>query len=93
MKDYDKDKESSNRKYWDVNNLHKWAMSQKIPVNKFEWIEKTFQFNEDFIKNFSEKSDEVMKDIFLNLMLDTQKNYMNFIINYHFYHKERELKK
>ena len=33
-------------------------MSPKIPVKKFEWIEKAFQFNEDFIKNFNEKSDE-----------------------------------
>ena len=34
MKDYDKNKESSYLKYWDVNNLHGWAVSQKPPVNK-----------------------------------------------------------
>ena len=50
MKDYDKNKESSYLKYWDANNLHGWALSQKLPVNKFEWIEDTSQFNEDFIK-------------------------------------------
>ena len=33
-------------------------MSQKFPVNKFEWIEDTFQFNEDFIKNGNEESNE-----------------------------------
>ena len=33
-------------------------MLQKLPVNKFEWIEETFQFNEDFIKNYKEESDE-----------------------------------
>ena len=33
-------------------------MSQKLPVNKFEWIEDTSQFNEDFIKNYNEESDE-----------------------------------
>ena len=37
MKDYDKNKE-----FWDVNNLHVWAMSQKLPINGFmSWIEKT----------------------------------------------------
>ena len=36
MKDYNKGKESSYLKYWDVNNLYGLAMSQKLPVNKFE---------------------------------------------------------
>ena len=47
-----------NHKYWDVNNLYSWAMLQKLPVNKFEWIEETSQFNEDVIKNYNEDSDE-----------------------------------
>ena len=58
MKDYNKNKELSYLKYWDVNNLYGWKMSQKLPVTKFEWIEDTFQFNEDFIKNYNEDSDE-----------------------------------
>ena len=33
-------------------------MSQKLPVNNFEWIKDTSQFNEDFIKNYKEESDE-----------------------------------
>ena len=33
-------------------------MSQKLPVNNFEWIKDTSQFNEDFIKNYNEESDE-----------------------------------
>ena len=50
MKCYDKNKEPSCLQYWDVNSLYGWAMSQKLPVNNFEWIKYTFQFNEDFIK-------------------------------------------
>ena len=50
MKNSDKNKESSYFQYWDVNNLCGWAMSQKRPVNNFEWIEDTSQFNVDFIK-------------------------------------------
>ena len=33
-------------------------MSQKLPVNNFEWIKDTSQFNEDFIKNYNQESDE-----------------------------------
>ena len=39
MKDCDENKESSDLKYWDVNNLYScksWTMSQKLPVNRFE---------------------------------------------------------
>ena len=39
MKDYDKNKESSYLKYWDVNNLCSWAMLQKLPANGFKWVE------------------------------------------------------
>ena len=58
MKDYDKNKESSYIQYWDVNNLYGLAMSQKLPVNNFEWIKDTFQFNGDFKKNYNEESNE-----------------------------------
>ena len=44
MKDYDKNKESSYIKYWDVNN--------------FEWIKGISQVNEDFIKNYNEENDK-----------------------------------
>ena len=58
MKDYDKNKESSYLNYWDVNNLHGWAMSQKLPVGGFQWVENTSQFSKDFIENYNEDSDE-----------------------------------
>ena len=58
MKGYDSNKEPSYHHYWDVNNLYRWAMLQKFPVNNFEWIQDISQFNEDFIKNYNEESDE-----------------------------------
>ena len=33
-------------------------MSQKLPVNKFEWIRDTYQLHQDFIRNYNEESDE-----------------------------------
>ena len=56
-------------------------MSQKLPVNGFKWVEDLSEFDEGFIKNYNEKSDEVY---FHNI----QKNCMNFIMIYHFYLKE-----
>ena len=50
-------------------------MSQKLPVNKFEWIKDTSKFNEDFTKTIMKKE---MKDIFLTLMFNILRNYMNF---------------
>ena len=58
MKDYDKNKESSYLKYWDVNNLYGWAISQKLPLNKYGCIEDTSSLNNDFIKNYKEESDQ-----------------------------------
>ena len=81
MRDYDKSKESSYLKYWDVNNLYGWAMSQKLPVNDFEWIKDTSLFNEFFIKNYNEESDE---GHFLEVDAQYPENYMNFIMTYDF---------
>ena len=50
-------KESSYLKYWNVNNLYGWVISQKLPVNKFEWIKDTSHFNDDFINDYAGESD------------------------------------
>ena len=56
MKDYDKNKESPYLKYWDINNLYGWAMLQKLSVGGLEWVEKTSQFDEDFIKRYKKEN-------------------------------------
>ena len=59
MNNYDKSIESSYLMYLDANNLYGWAMSQKLPVNGFMWYnDHLSDFNEDFIKNYNENSDE-----------------------------------
>ena len=45
--------------YSDVNNLYGWTLSEKLPVNKFEWVKDTSQLDEDFIKTIATK--KVMK--------------------------------
>ena len=82
MKDYE---EPSYPQYCDANNLYGWEMLQKLPVNNFEWIKDTSQFNEDFIKNYNEESDQ---GILLKLIFNILKEKINYIMIYHFYLKE-----
>ena len=58
IKDDDKNKESSYFKHWDVNNLYGWAMSQKLSINGFKWVEDLSEFNEYFIKSYNGKSNK-----------------------------------
>ena len=37
-KNYSKNKESSYIQYLDANNLYGWLMSQKLPLNGFEYV-------------------------------------------------------
>ena len=48
MKNYNKDIIWSYLMYLDANNLHGWAMSQKLPVNGFKWEKSLSKFNETF---------------------------------------------
>ena len=56
---YNNNEESSYIQYLDAHNLYGWAMSKKLPVNGFKWIEKAESIiNEDFIKNYDENNDK-----------------------------------
>ena len=50
MKIYDKNNESSYIIYMDANNLYGYAMSKKLPVDGFDWVEDLSKIDEDFIK-------------------------------------------
>ena len=57
MKDYDEKKDDSFLIYTDYSNLYGKAMSEKLPVDGFQWIEDISKIGEDFIKNCDEDSD------------------------------------
>ena len=51
MKNYNKNVESLFIEYLDENNLYGWAMSKKLPVGEFEWINPE-DYKEDIIKKY-----------------------------------------
>ena len=80
-KNYGKNKGSLYLKYWDINNLCRWAMSQKLSVDSFMWVKETSQFDKDLIKSYNEDSNI---GYFLKLMFNILRNCMNFIMVYLF---------
>ena len=58
MNNYDKNKEPSYIQYLDANNLNGWAMSRKLLVNGFKWVEDTSEIKEEFIKNYDQNNDK-----------------------------------
>ena len=60
MKNYNKDEESSYIQYLDANNLYGWAISKKLPVKGFRWLDsdKINETNEEFIKNYNENDNK-----------------------------------
>ena len=77
MGNYDKDITSSYILYLDANNLYGWAMSQKLLVNGFKWVERSrlSRFNERFIKSYNENSD---RGYFLEVDVEYPENLFNF---------------
>ena len=52
----DKNKESSDDKYWDLNNLYGFAVSQKFLVSGSKFAKDLSEFDKRFIKNDNEQS-------------------------------------
>ena len=61
INNYDKNKESSYLVYLDANNLYGYAMSKKLPIRNFKWLDKydISKFNDELIKKYNENSDIV----------------------------------
>ena len=83
VKNYDKNIKSSYLMYLDANNLYGGLMSQKLPVNDFEWEENIHKFNENFIKNYDENSNEGY--------VECPKNVFNFHGDLQFLPDRREI--
>ena len=64
-------------------------MSKKLPVNKFEWIEETSQFNENFVKNHNEES----KKYFLEVNVQYPEKLHDLHIDLPFLPERMKLKK
>ena len=60
-------------------------MLQKLSVNNLKWVKDSSQYNEDFIQNCNEESDE---GYFLKVDVQYLENCMNVITIYYFYQKE-----
>ena len=82
MKNYDQNKEPSYLKYWDVNNLYGWEMSQNCQVNKFEKIEDTSKFNEHSTNYYNQENYEgffLEVDVQYLEILHELHNYLQFL--------------
>ena len=60
--------------YLDANNLYGWTMSQKLPINGVKGVKKLSKFDEDFIKNYDQKSN---KEYILQVDAEYTKNLFN----------------
>ena len=51
MSNYNENIPSAFLTYLDANNLYRWAMSRKLPLNGFRWSKNIKQYTTNFIKN------------------------------------------
>ena len=76
--------------YLDANNLYRWEIAQKLPVNGFKWVKDLSKFNESFIKNYDENSD---KGYFLEVDVEYPKKLFNLHRDLPFLPKRKKIKK
>ena len=70
--------------------MYGWAMSQKRPVNGFEWVKKLSKFDGRFVKNYAKNSD---KEYFLEVDFEHPKNLHNLHSDLSFLSERKEMEK
>ena len=76
MKDYEKKKKSSYIQYLDANNLYGKAMTEKLPVRGFRWMDDISRMNEDFLRSYN-------KNDIKRYILEVDVDYPNKLQNLH----------
>ena len=90
MKDYNKDEEESFLQYNDANNRYRFAMSEPLPVDGFEWMKDLSKIDEDFIKNYDENSD---KGYIFEVDVEYRKNLHGFHSDFPFLPERMKINK
>ena len=76
MKDYDRKKKSSYIQYLDANNLYGKAMTEKLPVRGFRWMDDISKIDEDFVKDYDKNNNK-------GYILDVDIDYPSKLQNLH----------
>ena len=76
MNDYDKKKKPSYIQYLDANNLYGKAMTVKLPVRGFKWMEDISKIDEDFVKVYNKNDNK-------GYILDVDVDYPSKLQNLH----------
>ena len=76
MNDYDKKKKSSYIQYLDANNLYGKAMTEKLPVRGFKWVNDISIIDEDFAKDYNNNDNK-------GYIVDVDVDYPSKLQNHH----------
>ena len=74
--DYDKKKKSSCIQYLDANNLYGKAMTEKLPVRGFRWMDDISRMDEDFVRGYDKNDNK-------GYILEVDADYPNELQNLH----------
>ena len=76
MNDNDRKKKSSYIQYLDANNLYGKAMTEKLPVRGFRWMDDISKIDEDFVKDYNKNDNK-------GYILDVDVDYPSKLQNLH----------